>query len=77
MALIKKCDVCGAAYDPYGRYSSENISDPNNQPNGIEIVFIDMKCETVRTIDRLDACPGCMKTVLETILNISDTAKEK
>lgn len=76
MALIKKCDVCAVVYDPYGHYSSKDLSDPKNQPNGIEIVFIDKKCETVRTIDRLDVCPKCMGIVLNTLLSIGSVQEE-
>ena len=53
----KKCDVCGAFYEPY------NNGRNDNEPNCLRLLKDDENCG-LYTLVTYDCCPDCMNKIM-------------
>ena len=55
--MQKKCDVCGAFYEPY------NNGRNDNKPNGLRVLREDKFCD-IHILYRYECCPDCMNKIM-------------
>lgn len=65
MSVAKKCDICGALYEPYSIEGYQTYHDPSRNfldYNGIAPVTMDNRGGFVPG-NPMDCCPTCLKAI--------------
>ncbi len=72
MSAIKKCDICGKTYEPYG-----DVGNDKTNPNGFSWLSIKgtCGCPAYKVFKPNDTCIDCRDKIMAVIDSLKDTGE--